>query len=199
MSFDQSPLRLEIVLGSTRVSRFGTTVLDWFEARARLEPAWEVGVIDLATLDIPWDFSSNADVALLTERITQADAVVVITPEYNHSFPGALKAAIDIIPKTAWEAKPVGFISYGGLSGGLRAVEGLRLVFAEIHATTIRDTVSFHGTSASFDAAGQPVQAELVNAAAHQLLGQLEWWAAALRNAKAVRPYQQLIPAPAPA
>ncbi|HWK81595.1 MAG TPA: NAD(P)H-dependent oxidoreductase, partial [Thermomicrobiales bacterium] len=189
----------EIVLGSTRVSRFGTTVLDWFEARARLEPAWEVGVIDLATLDIPWDFSSNADVALLTERITQADAVVVITPEYNHSFPGALKAAIDIIPKTAWEAKPVGFISYGGLSGGLRAVEGLRLVFAEIHATTIRDTVSFHGTSASFDAAGQPVQAELVNAAAHQLLGQLEWWAAALRNAKAVRPYQQLIPAPAPA
>lgn len=194
MALDVAPLKLEIILGSVRVSRFGTTVLNWFEERARLDPEWEIGVLDLADLSIPGDFSTNADVELLTYRITEADAVVVITPEYNHSFPGPLKSAIDIIPKAAWEAKPVGFVSYGGLSGGLRAVEQLRLVFAEIHATTVRDTVSFHGTSASFDDQGQPVHADLVNQAARQLLGQLGWWAWALKTARAARPYSQLIP-----
>ena len=193
MSFETQPLQLEIILGSVRISRFGSTVLNWFEQQARLDPDYEVGVLDLADLTIPGDFSKNADVELLTERIDRADAVVVITPEYNHSFPGPLKSAIDTIPKSAWEAKPVGFVSYGGMSGGLRAVEGLRLVFAEIHATTIRDTVSFHGTSASFDDDGQPTSADLVNAAARQLLHQLGWWARALKDAKAVRSYQQVI------
>jgi len=195
MAFEAAPLKLELILGSVRVSRFGTTVLRWFDDRARLNPEWEVGVLDLADLSIPGDFSTNADVELLTYRIAQADAVVVITPEYNHSIPGPLKSAIDIIPKSSWEAKPVGFVSYGGLSGGLRAVEQLRLVFAEIHATTVRDTVSFHGTSASFDDQGQPVHADLVNQAAHQLLGRLGWWAWALKSARAARPYSQLIPA----
>ncbi len=67
---------------------------------------------------------------------------VVVTPEYNHSFPGPLKAAIDR-HVTPWQAKPVGFVSYGGISGGLRAVEHLRQVFAELHAVTVRETVSF--------------------------------------------------------
>ncbi len=193
MTFDATPLRLEIILGSVRVSRFGTTVLSWFEEQARLDEAWEVGVLDLADLSIPADFSVNSDVEFLTQRIDRADGVVVITPEYNHSFPGPLKSAIDSIPKRAWEAKPVGFVSYGGLSGGLRAVEALRLVFAEIHATTIRDTVSFHGTSASFDADGTPANSETVNRAAGQLLRQLGWWARALKHARAVEPYQQVI------
>ena len=193
MTLDTTPVQLEIILGSVRASRFGSTVLQWFEERARLESAWNVGVLDLADFSIPNDFSVNSDVELLTRRITQADGVIVITPEYNHSFPGPLKSAIDSLPKTAWEATPVGFISYGGLSGGLRAVEQLRLVFAEIHAVTIRDTVSIHGTSASFDADGQPVHAEMVNQAVRQLLGQLGWWARALRSAREAEPYQQII------
>lgn len=193
MTVDSPPVQLEIILGSVRVSRFGTTVLRWFEERARLDPAWQVGVLDLADFAIPNDFSVNRDVEVLTERIAGADGVVIITPEYNHSFPGPLKSAIDTIPKRAWEAKPVGFVSYGGLSGGLRAVEGLRLVLAEVHATTVRDTVSFHGTSASFDADGQPVNLETVNRAAQQLLSQLGWWARALQRGRAAEPYQQLI------
>lgn len=193
MTVDSPPVQLEIILGSVRVSRFGTTVLRWFEERARLDPAWRVGVLDLADFAIPNDFSVNRDVEVLTERIAGADGVVIITPEYNHSFPGPLKSAIDTIPKRAWEAKPVGFVSYGGLSGGLRAVEGLRLVLAEVHATTVRDTVSFHGTSASFDADGQPVNLETVNRAAQQLLSQLGWWARALQRGRVAEPYQQLI------
>jgi NAD(P)H-dependent FMN reductase len=77
----------------------------------------------------------------------------------------------------------------GGISGGLRAVEPLRVVFAELHAATIRETVSFHGARGQFDAAGNPVNADAVNTAAIVLLNQLAWWARALRAARDERPY----------
>ena len=77
------------------------------------------------------------------ERVGRADAFVVITPEYNHSYPAALKQFIDLI-KAEWQAKPASFVSYGGMSGGLRVVEHLRNVFTEMHTVTIRDIVSFH-------------------------------------------------------
>ena len=80
----------------------------------------------------------------MTPRLAAADAFVVVTPEYNHSYPAPVKTLIDW-HFTEWQAKPVGFVSYGGMSGGLRAVEHLRGVFAELHAVTVRDTVSFHG------------------------------------------------------
>ncbi len=89
----------------------------------------------------------------------------------------------------AWHAKPVGFICYGGRSGGLRAVEQLRVVFAELHTVTVRETVSFHGASVQFDQRGVPREAEAVNTAAGILLDQLAWWACTLREARSVRPY----------
>lgn len=88
-----------------------------------------------------------------------------------------------------WRAKPVGFVSYGGPSGGLRAVEALRIVFAEFHAVSIRNTVSFHSARAQFDEHGVPRDPAAVNAAADALLDQLTWWAQALRTAKTAHPY----------
>jgi NAD(P)H-dependent FMN reductase len=64
-------------------------------------------------------------VSALCRRIDAADAFVVVTPEYNHSYPASLKHAIDMA-YGEWNAKPVAFVSYGGISGGLRAVEALR-------------------------------------------------------------------------
>lgn len=112
-----------------------------------------------------------------------------MTPEYNHSYPASLKNVIDW-HNAQWHAKPVAFVAYGGLSGGLRAVEHLRQVFAELHATTIRDTVSFHGAWSQFDEDGSPKDPEGVNAAAKMLLDQLGWWAQALREARTARPYK---------
>ena len=80
------------------------------------------------------------------------------------------------------------FVSYGGMAGGLRAVEQLRQVFAELHATTVRDTVSFHMARAAFDAAGEPVDAAGAAAAAKTMLDQLAWWAVALRAPRRRRP-----------
>ncbi|MPZ67772.1 MAG: hypothetical protein GEU83_20575 [Pseudonocardiaceae bacterium] len=89
----------------------------------------------------------------------------------------------------AGQAKPVGFVSYGGLSGGLRAVEPLRVVFAELNSVTIRNTVSFHQAGEQFDEHGSPRHPEGVNAAAGALLDQLAWWAWSLQEARSARPY----------
>jgi NAD(P)H-dependent FMN reductase len=117
-----------------------------------------------------------------------ADAFVVVTPEYNHGYPASLKQAIDL-PREQWQAKPVAFVSYGGIGGGLRAVEQLRQVFAELHAYTIRDTVSFHNYGELFDRSGQLIDPSGPNAGAKVLLDRLTWWASALRSARNARPY----------
>jgi NAD(P)H-dependent FMN reductase len=171
------PARLEVIVGSVRAGRFAPIVANWFVRRASARTDLRVGVLDLA--ENPPGF---------TERIGAADAVVVITPEYNHSYPGPLKHAIDEVGKQ-WRAKPVGFVSYGGLAGGLRAVEPLRVVFAELHTVTVRETVSFHMAHRSFDAHGEPHDTEGPALAATALLDQLVWWARALRAARAHEPY----------
>lgn len=124
----------------------------------------------------------------LAPRLAAADGFVLITPEYNHSYPASLKNAIDwYLPQ--WQAKPFAFVSYGGVSGGLRAVEHLRPVLSEVHAMSIRETVSFHLAWERFDEEGQPVQSEECDAAAKRMLDQLAWWATALRTARRERPY----------
>lgn len=191
MSLDNSTLKLEVVLGSVRDGRFGEVPFNWIVNQARLNSEFEVGAIDLAQFNVPNDFSQNADVQALAERLEAADAVIVISPEYNHSFSAPIKTFIDAMPKSAWQAKPVGFVAYGGFAAGLRAVEQLRLVFAELHAVTMRDVVSFYLMKQNFDEAGQPLDADGVNGAARVLLDQLSWWALALKDAKARRPYGQ--------
>ncbi|OLR90235.1 NADPH-dependent FMN reductase [Actinokineospora bangkokensis] len=155
---------LAVITASTRDGRFGPVVADWFSARAEEHGAFAVRRVDLA--DPALDFPAAVD---------SADAFAVVTPEYNHGYPGPLKEAVDSV-HTGWIAKPVGFVSYGGLSGGLRAVEQLRVVFAELHAVTVRDTVSFHGAHVQF----REGRAQDADPAAKKLLTTLHWWASAL-------------------
>ena len=193
MSIDSTPLKLEIVLGSVREGRFGELPFNWIVNQARQSGEFEVGAIDLAQYTIPNDFSRNADVEELAARLEATDAVIVLSPEYNHSYSAPIKAFIDSMPKSVWQAKPVGFVTYGGFSAGLRAVEALRLVFAELHAVTVREVVSFYLMNENFDTNGEPIHAEAVNGAARMLLDQLAWWALALKDAKAMRPYGQAV------
>jgi len=83
----------------------------------------------------------------------------------------------------------VAFVSYGGISGGLRAVEQLRLVFAEMHTVTIRDSVSFAGAWEQFDETGQLRHPERAKKTMATMLGRLRWWAVALRTARVAQPY----------
>ncbi|MFD5459714.1 NADPH-dependent FMN reductase, partial [Streptomyces olivaceus] len=134
---------------------------------------------------------ATAALAEITPKLAGADAFVVLTPEYNHSFPAGLKNVIDW-HFTEWRAKPVGLVSYGGLAGGLRAVEHLRQVFAELHAVTVRDTVSFHNAGQSFGDEGRLRDPSGPDAAAKAMLDQVVWWGRALREAKEKRPYDDV-------
>lgn len=190
--------RLAVIVGSVREGRFGPVVADWFAGEAEGFGGFaEVDVVDLVDHQLPLVFpGSRADLDPETARISRelsqrlhaADAFVVITPEYNHSFPASLKNAVDWF-RAEWQAKPVGFVSYGGMSGGLRAVEQLRQIFAELHSVTVRDSLSFHSAWERFDADGRPHDAEAASAAAKGMLGQLQWWADALHAARARTPY----------
>ncbi|MBV2151895.1 NADPH-dependent FMN reductase [Kitasatospora sp. SUK 42] len=195
MSTEQN-MRVAVVLGSTRAGRFAPVVGDWLLGHLEARGDMAADLVDLAETPLPTVMPSfggelpPGDSELLesvTPRLAAADAFVFVTPEYNHSFPAPLKNAIDW-HNQQWHGKPIGFVSYGGLSGGLRAVEQLRVVMAELNATTIRNTVSFHGASQCFDADGKPHD-PAADAAARTMLDQLAWWAEALHDARQARPF----------
>ncbi|KIF79021.1 NADPH-dependent FMN reductase [Streptomyces sp. 150FB] len=187
------------MIGSARAGRLGPSVADWFTGHVGSRTDIELDVMDVAGLELPvampgWDGVPvpaqplRGALVEVGERLVAADAFVVVTPEYNHSFPAALKNLIDW-HFTQWQAKPVGFVSYGGIGGGLRAVEQLRLVFAELHAMTVRDSVSLHRPWNNLGDDGAPLDATVPEGAAKGMLDQLVWWGRALRTARAVHPY----------
>jgi NAD(P)H-dependent FMN reductase len=191
---DTAPLRTAVITASTRDGRFGPTVTQWFTRLAAGRDDLETELVDPAEHPVPntLSWSPPAEdrqlLAPLTAKLEAADAFVIVTPEYNHSFPASLKQAVDW-HYTQWQAKPVGFVSYGGIGGGLRAVEQLRLVFAELHAVTVRDSVSLHRAHEAFDGDGELRESAVAEGAAKGMLDQLAWWGRALRAARAEHPY----------
>lgn len=194
-------LRLVIIIGSVRKGRFGPVAAEWLASRARLRQDFDVDVIDLATAWLPDVMSAYPDalkprpVKDLAPWLAAADAFVVVTPEYNQSFPASLKNAIDWFEEE-WHAKPVAFLSYGGASSGLAAVGQLRQVFADVHAVTVRETVSFHNYRESFGPDGRPLAEAACNEAACRMLDRLGWWARSLHRARAEEPYRPNPPVP---
>lgn len=188
------PLRLAVIIGSTRTGRFGPTAAAWFTARARRRADVDVDVVDLVDTRLPetisdYDESLPEQVRALAPRLAAADAFVIVTPEYNQSFPAPLKAAIDWF-YAEWHAKPVGFISYGRESGGVLAAAQLRQVFTELHAVAIPTAVSLPRYWEQFTADGSWPKANAeANTTVMTMLDQLCWWARALRDARAKHPY----------
>lgn len=183
-------LNLAIIIGSTREGRFGDTVGRWFAKEAASHGGFSIDLIDLIDIKLPPTHRAKPtpEVDAFRARLAAADAFVIVTPEYNHSYPASLKHAIDQ-GYVEWMAKPVGFVSYGGKVGGVRAIEHLRHVFAELHATTIRDYVAFLMARRQFDANGNPIDIEGPRNAAKIMLDRLAWWGDALRNARELQPY----------
>lgn len=183
-----SRIHVALVYGSTREGRFCDTVANWAAERIMSSGAFALDLIDPAAPELAASHGGRAAISALRRRIGRADAFVVVTPEYNHGYPAPLKALIDSV-NAEWQAKPVAFVSYGGISGGLRAVEQLRLVFAEVHAVAIRDSVSFADAWSRFDAAGALVAPDAANAAMSTMLARLAWWALALRRGREASAY----------
>ncbi|WP_148252955.1 NADPH-dependent FMN reductase [Aidingimonas lacisalsi] len=174
-------IKLAVIYGSVREGRFCDTVGNWVVEQVRARDGYVLDLIDPA---------ENVTRSVLARQLASADAFVVVTPEYNHSYPAALKELIDTF-YAEWQAKPVAFVSYGGASGGIRSVEHLRAVFAELHAVGIRDGIMFPNVWDQFNQQGQPVHSERAERSMTTMLNRLDWWARALRDARAIRDYAE--------
>jgi NAD(P)H-dependent FMN reductase len=180
-------LNVGVIVGSTRDGRIGDRIGDWLVQRMHAENEVDLDVIDLKAISLPLHYPERLDLACerYLERLSQADAFVIITPEYNHGYPASLKQAIDIA-HDEWFAKPIGFVSYGGVAGGTRAVEQLRQVFPELNAMTVRESVTLSNVNNGFDTSGNFNPSADCDRAVNRMMKQLIWWGHALRDARSV-------------
>ncbi|MGF1621017.1 MAG: NADPH-dependent FMN reductase [Rhodomicrobiaceae bacterium] len=189
----QDKIRLTLIYGSARPGRRCDHVADWTAAEIARHGGFALERLDPADPDIAKAINDHDREAgpALKSRIGASDAYIVVTPEYNRSFPAPLKAVIDSA-SAEWRAKPVAFVSYGGISGGLRAVEHLRGVFAELHAVGIRDGVSFANVWNQFDESGNLRDAQGARQALDKTLIHLSWWARTLNNGRQAEAYGEI-------
>ena len=128
--------KLVVIIASTRPGRIGVPVANWFMEQASAHGGFELELVDLYELDLPLlDEPNHPRLRTYTKEHTKAwsatvdsaDAVVFVTAEYNHSYTAALKNAIDYLHHE-WRHKPLGFVSYGGVAAGTRAMQALKPV-----------------------------------------------------------------------
>ncbi|MHC5797470.1 NADPH-dependent FMN reductase [Lacisediminihabitans sp. FW035] len=128
--------KLMIIVGSVRPGRIGPVIAEWVRKSALARGDFEVDFVDLLELGLPFmDEPNHPRLRAYTKqhtldwsaRVDAADAVIMVTPEYNHSFSPALKNALDFLAAEWWR-KPVAFVSYGGVSGGSRGVTAIEPV-----------------------------------------------------------------------
>ena len=141
-------IKVAIILGSTRPGRNGEAVGQWIHEIAKKRSDADFGFVDIKDFNLPLlDEPISPSMGQYTKEHTKTwsakidsfDAYVFVTAEYNHGIPGALKNAIDFLFRE-WNNKVAGFVSYGS-AGGVRAVEQLRLVMAELKVATVRSQV----------------------------------------------------------
>lgn len=142
-------LKLAIVTGSTRPGRVNLAVAQWVHELAKQRKDAQFELVDIADFELPLldepippsqGKYSKPHTQAWAAKIASYDGYVFVTPEYNHGTSGALKNAIDFL-YGEWNNKVAGFVGYGS-AGGVRAVEQLRLVMAEVQVATVRNQVA---------------------------------------------------------
>lgn len=186
-------LNIPVVLGSVREGRTSEGPANLLVERIKTA-GHESQLIDFKVLPLPFFDSPNVPVAMKgiyphenvqkwSEIAKQANAFVLITPEYNHGYTAVLKNALDWL-YMEFEKKPFGLVGVSdGRMGGVRATEQLRPVIENFGAMAIRETILFNSAEKVIDA-----QCELVDPTyegkINRFLNSLVWWAEALKKAR---------------
>jgi NAD(P)H-dependent FMN reductase len=186
-----APLKIAIILGSTRPGRRGEAIAHWVQKLAQERTDAQFELVDIAEFKLPLldepvppsrKSYTKSHTHAWSEKIASYDGYVFVTPEYNHSVSGSLKNAIDFLHRE-WNNKAAGFVSYGGAAAGARAVEHLRLILAELMVATVRAQVGF-GVLTDFEAYTTfkplPQRADELKT----MLDQLVSWTAALKTVR---------------
>jgi NAD(P)H-dependent FMN reductase len=126
-------MKIQLIIGSTRPGRVGPQIADWLVANLPTQKLTEYEIIDIADYNLPlfdepahpsMNQYTKAHTKAWSRKIKEADGYIFLTPEYNASFPAALKNAIDFLFHE-WTGKPVMIVSYG-VHGGHGASTHLR-------------------------------------------------------------------------
>jgi NAD(P)H-dependent FMN reductase len=172
---------LLVIVASVRPTRVGGAVADWVLAHARAREGFDVEVADLRELDLPvmnephhprlrqYEYEHTKRWSEIVER---ADGFIVVTPEYNHSFSGALKNAMDYLLHE-WRGKPIGIVSYGGISAGTRATVALQVVLANFAMRGVGSNVEIQWVAQRIDESGAFVSDERLDGVLEAQLDEL--------------------------
>lgn len=180
---------LQIIIASTRPGRVGLPVAQWFEQVARQHGGFEIELIDLAEVNLPFLDEPNHPRLRRYEHqhtkdwsatIDRADAYIFVTPEYNYGFNAVLKNAIDFLHQE-WQHKAVGFVSYGGIAAGTRAVQMLKLVVTALKMVPVTASVSIPFVAQFLDDEDQIQPNDIMLTAAATMLDELLSMALALQ------------------
>src|ERR1700722_10015595 len=198
-------LKLQVIVGSTRPTRAADHVVPWVVDRAERHNGFEVEVLDLRDWPLPifqehigtlGDFVdppySDPIVKRWNSKIAEAEAYLMITPEYNHSVSGVLKNAIDsVFVSFAFRNKPAGFVGYSvGIAAGTRAVEHLAQIAIEVELHPLKHSVLIPRVERAFNDRHAPIDPD-TETALEIVLDDLAWWAEVLSRA---RSEGQLVP-----
>ena len=182
------PLRLNVVIASTRPGRVGSAVADWFHGIAREDGRFDAHLVDLAEFNLPiydeprhprMQQYEHEHTQRWSESVAAADAFALVTPEYNFGPTPALLNALNYV-YTEWNYKPAAFVSYGGISGGMRAVQVTKLTLTTLKMMPILEAVTIPMVSERVTD-GRFTPAEVHTKSAGTLLQELHRWAEALK------------------
>ncbi len=193
---ENQKLNVKVIAGSTREGRFSLKAAEWIAGELSKFEDIDAEILDLKDYEMPFfneavspsmktaPYADEA-VARFTGKITEGDAYVLVTPEYNHGPSAVIKNALDWVYQE-WNQKPVAFVSYGSV-GGARAVEQLRLSAIELQMAPIREAIHMNGERYFPVYFGQADAKELFDSydeKAKSMIEQLRWWTKALKTAR---------------
>ena len=180
--------QLQVILASTRPGRVGAPVSRWFLEHAKAHTGFETELVDLAEWNLPFmDEPRHPKLGLYehdhtrrwSEQISRADGYVFVTPEYNYGYTAPLKNAIDYLV-AEWKDKPVGFVSYGGIAGGTRAVQMLKQVVTTLRMVPVFEAVNIPFVQTLLDAQGELAATPVLDQAAVAMLNEIHRLGSAL-------------------
>lgn len=182
--------KLGVVIASVREGRGGAAVADWFVELARKHAGFEIEVLDLKEIALPMldepahprlQKYERESTKAWSARVAALDGFVFVTPEYNYGSPPALVNALDHL-FVEWQYKPVGFVSYGGVSGGLRSVQMTKQIVSTLKMVPLVEQVTLPFYTKLMDSAsGRFNGGEVNEKAANAMLNELGRWTNALR------------------
>ncbi len=177
----ERPLNIPVILGTTRKGRSSAHAARFLVEQINKREGLVTEFIDLAQLPMPMDDAGEAiKDAAFSAKMNAADALVIVTPEYNHSFPGLLKHVLDSCLKE-YIHKAVGVASVSaGSFGGTRVIENLLPVFRELGLVAIFWDVNFGSVNKVFDQSGQLLDQAFLRRT-DKFLKELTWMAKTLR------------------